>query len=404
MSQALLPVAILAGGLGQRLGPLTARLPKPLVDVNGEPFIVHQLRLLRANGAQRVVVCIGFRGEAIQDVIGDGSRYGLDVCYSCDGANLLGTGGAIKNALPLLGPSFLVLYGDSYLPCNYRQVQTFFEHSDKLALMTVFRNNGQWDRSNVEFRDGIIYAYDKRMLNPRMRHIDYGLGAFRAEAFDDIQPNEPCDLAAIYQTLLARKQLDPFEVEQRFYEIGSLAGLEETRAHLASRDVGVDPARPATNASGELELLRQAVDDQARLLDALRDRAEAASRRETEARSMLLEAHEQILQRDKLIAELRGIGSGPREISLLEERTQWAQRATAEVAQRDEVIRRLQAALEEQTAWAQRSAAEVAHRDAIIHNLQVSARVSGTIVARLTLLQRVLPGKLRSLMRERLRI
>jgi NDP-sugar pyrophosphorylase family protein len=234
----LLPVAILAGGLGKRLGRLTGRLPKALVDVNGEPFIAHQLTLLRANGARRVVLCVGFQGGAIQDVIGDGSAYGVDLTYSWDGPNLLGTAGALKKALPLLGESFLVVYGDSYLRCDYRHVQSVFERSQTLALMTVFRNDGLWDQSNVEFSGGAIVAYDKASANPRMRHIDYGLGAFHMAAFDEVPDNESFDLATLYQSLLGGGQLAAVEVEERFYEIGSPAGLDETRAYLAARRLG----------------------------------------------------------------------------------------------------------------------------------------------------------------------
>lgn len=153
----------------------------------------------------------------------------------------------------------------------------------------------------------------------------------------------------------------------------------------------------------ELELLRQALGEQTQVMDALRARAESASAHETELRALLLDAHEQLRQRDETIAELRGTGPGSGQHNLLDERTQWAQRAVADVAQRDEIIRQLQAALEQQTAWAQRSAAEVAHRDAVIHQLQASARWLGAAVTRFTLLKRTLPVRLRSLVSERFR-
>jgi MurNAc alpha-1-phosphate uridylyltransferase len=234
MSDRLLPVAILAGGLGQRLGPLTARVPKALVDVAGEPFIAHQLRLLQASGARRVVICVGFLGESIQNVVGDGHAFGVEAVFSYDGPHLLGTAGALNRALPFLGDAFLVLYGDSYLTCDYQRVQSVFEASRKLALMTVFRNQGMWDSSNVEFDDGVIRAYDKRSSNARMQHIDYGLGVFGAAAFAAVPDDEPFDLATLYQALLRRDQLAACEVHERFYEIGSPAGLAETRAHLAA--------------------------------------------------------------------------------------------------------------------------------------------------------------------------
>ncbi len=233
MSRKLLPVAILAGGLATRLHPLTRILPKALVDVNGEPFIAHQLRLLRASGIERVVVCAGYLGEMIQAFVGAGTRFGLRVEFSFDGPRLLGTAGAVKRALPLLEETFFVLYGDAYLPCDYRAVHMAFDKSGKPALMTVFRNGGRWDRSNVQFVDGNILAYDKQHPTERMHHIDYGLGVFHRSAFEMVPDDQPFDLATLYRALLSRDHLAAHEVEQRFYEIGSLVGLEEARRYLA---------------------------------------------------------------------------------------------------------------------------------------------------------------------------
>lgn len=231
----MLPIAILAGGVATRLRPLTETIPKALVDVNGEPFVAHQLRLLRANGIERVIVCAGYLGEMIQECVGNGIRFGLQVEFSFDGPRLLGTGGAIKKALPLLGEAFFVLYGDSYLPCDYRAVQTEFDKSGRLALMTVFRNDGRWDRSNIEFVNGRVGAYDKRHHTPRMHHIDYGLGVFKQSAFEIVPDGQPYDLTTLYQYLLTQGELVAYETSQRFYEIGSLEGLEETRRHLTEQ-------------------------------------------------------------------------------------------------------------------------------------------------------------------------
>jgi len=231
----VLPVAILAGGLSTRLRPLTEKIPKSLLQVNGEPFIAHQLRLLRANGVRRVVLCVGHLGEMIRDVLRDGGAYGVEVDYSFDGASLLGTAGAVKNALPKLGDAFFVLYGDSYLVCDYAAIARSFSSSGKLALMTVFRNNGMWDSSNVEFEGAEILAYSKTDKTSRMHYIDYGLGAFRAAAFDSVPSGLPYDLASLYGDLLRAGQLAGFEVTQRFYEIGSPAGLEETARFIAAQ-------------------------------------------------------------------------------------------------------------------------------------------------------------------------
>lgn len=233
----MLTAALLAGGLATRLRPVTGKIPKSLVDVNGEPFVAHQLRLLQSNGIRRVVLCVGFLGELIRERIADGSEYGVNVEYSFDGETLLGTAGALKRALPLLGDSFFVLYGDSYLVCDYAAVARGFASSGQLALMTVYRNEGKWDTSNVEFEDGRILAYSKKNRTPRMKYIDYGLGVFSAKAMEIVPAGETYDLAELYGKILEKGQLAGMEIHQRFYEIGSPSGLEETANFLASERV-----------------------------------------------------------------------------------------------------------------------------------------------------------------------
>jgi NDP-sugar pyrophosphorylase family protein len=226
----MLPVAILAGGLATRLGPLTEKIPKSLISIDGEPFVAHQLRLLQRSAIQRVILCVGHLGEQIERVVGNGSSFGVQVTYSYDGATLQGTAGAIRTALPKLGESFFVMYGDSYLACNYAAIEQEFLRGGKWGLMTVFRNEGQWDASNVEFEGGRILAYNKKHLTPRMRYIDYGLGVFHADAF---LRTRAIDLADVYAELLQADQLAAMEVRERFYEMGSPAGLEEMKSFLS---------------------------------------------------------------------------------------------------------------------------------------------------------------------------
>jgi NDP-sugar pyrophosphorylase family protein len=228
-----LPVAILGGGLATRLGRLTRATPKCLLDIAGRPFIYHQLRQLHGQGVRQVVLCLGHLGEKVVEAVGDGSAFGLEVVYSFDGAELRGTAGAVRRALPLLGPVFFVLYGDSYLECSYAAVQEAYQAAGKTALMTVFRNDGQWDTSNVEFRDGRILAYDKVAPTAAMRYIDYGLSVWNRRAFEVVPETGSCSLALVCEEMLRRGELAGFEVMQRFYEIGSVVGLEETREHLA---------------------------------------------------------------------------------------------------------------------------------------------------------------------------
>lgn len=230
-----LPVAILAGGLATRLRPITEKIPKVLVPVAGKPFLDHQLALLREQGIRRVVLCLGYLGDRVQREYGDGAGHGLQIEYSFDGPVLLGTGGALKQALPLLGEKFFVLYGDSYLPIPFQPVADCFERSGKLGLMTVFQNEGRYDASNVVFARGEIVVYDKKTRRPEMHHIDYGLSVFQARAFDDWPADQPFDLSDVMQRLVARGQLAGYEVAQRFYEIGSHSGLAELESLLARR-------------------------------------------------------------------------------------------------------------------------------------------------------------------------
>jgi NDP-sugar pyrophosphorylase family protein len=227
-----LPVAILAGGLATRLKPITEKVPKLLVEVAGEPFFSHQLRLLKRAGLRRIVLCVGYLGERIVEEYGDGSKWGVQIEYSFDGPTLLGTGGALIRALPKLGEAFYVLYGDSYLPVDYLRIGEVFLDSGKLGLMTVFENRGLFDSSNVWFEDGVIRLYDKKVRSPNMQHIDYGLGAFRRAAFDGFSREGVVDLAEVQMALLKAGQLAGCEIAERFYEIGSHAGLAELDALL----------------------------------------------------------------------------------------------------------------------------------------------------------------------------
>lgn len=224
----MLPVAILAGGLATRLRPLTETIPKALIEIAGKPFIDHQLAYLRRQQITRVVLCVGFLGEMIEEHVQNGSAFGLQVTYSYDGPQLLGTGGSLKQALPLLGNAFFVLYGDSYLPCDFQAVQRAFELAHKPALMTVFKNNGQWDTSNVALStDGLSIYYNKFSIRPDMHHIDYGLSILTPAPLLQRYNENIFDFAAILHELSTCSELAPHEVFGRFYEIGSLNGINE---------------------------------------------------------------------------------------------------------------------------------------------------------------------------------
>jgi NDP-sugar pyrophosphorylase family protein len=236
-----LPVVILAGGLATRLKPLTEKIPKSLVAVAGRPFLAHQLELLQREGIREVILCVGHLGEMIQQDFGDGAAYGVTIRYSFDGPKLLGTGGAIRQALPLLPEKFFVLYGDSYLPINYRAVAESFAASNKPALMTVYKNEEKWDSSNVWFEDGQIKLYSKKEKPPQMRHIDYGLTAFNRDIISTQPEGEPFDLADLLSSLSREGRLAGYEVHTRFYEIGSHSGLAELDALMSQQQTQLKP-------------------------------------------------------------------------------------------------------------------------------------------------------------------
>jgi NDP-sugar pyrophosphorylase family protein len=235
------PVAILSGGLAKRLRPITETIPKALLSIAGRPFIAHQLRLLHSEGFRRIVLCVGYLGEMIKTELGDGSSLGMQIDYSFDGPTLLGTGGALRRALPKLGGQFLVIYGDSYMPVDYPAIIEAFVLSKKPALMTIFENEGRWDASNVWFQAGKIHRYDKKLRTPEMRHIDYGIAVLSAQVFTPHTDDLAFDLVDVYTRLVADKQIAAYEVKQRFYEIGSPEGLAELDSLLRDKPTTISP-------------------------------------------------------------------------------------------------------------------------------------------------------------------
>lgn len=228
-------MVILAGGIGTRIRSVAQGIPKALIPVGGRPFIEHQMALLRASGCREVLLCVGHLGEQIERCVGDGARLGMRVAYAWeDPAHLLGTGGALVHALPQLHENFMVMYGDSYLPVDYGAFARAFTASGAPALMSVYRNEGRWDHSNVRVEQQRVAYYDKRAPVGAANCIDYGLLAYRRDVIAAYagQPL-PLDMATILQALVARGELAAWEAPARFYEIGKPEGLHELEQHLA---------------------------------------------------------------------------------------------------------------------------------------------------------------------------
>jgi MurNAc alpha-1-phosphate uridylyltransferase len=225
---------ILAGGLATRMLPRTLTTPKVMLPVRGRPFIDWQLEKIASAGYTDVVLCIAHLGEQVRDYVGDGARHGMTVRYSEEGPNLLGTAGALRAALPLLAETFLVTYGDSYLPFDYRGPLTVLErHDDCEGVMSVYKNSGAWDASNVIADDEWVQSYQKGTTDPAFDHIDYGAIALRRNVIEPLPAGEKRDLAALQMELAQQGRLRAYRAEVRFYEIGSEAGLSDLEHFLA---------------------------------------------------------------------------------------------------------------------------------------------------------------------------
>lgn len=236
MEKTITTAAILAGGLATRLRPITETIPKILVPVTGRPFVEHQLALLKSNGIERVVFCLGHFADQVMNHVGDGSGYGLQVEYSLDGDALLGTGGALRKALPLLGKNFFCLYGDSYLDTSYQEVAHTHLISRFPATMSVFQNHNLGDLSNVWMEGGQLKVYSKKNRLPQMQHIDYGLCVIDGGEFLKTTPGEAFDLSDWFARLSASGKLGWHEVHRRFYEMGSPGGLQELELFLLHKE------------------------------------------------------------------------------------------------------------------------------------------------------------------------
>jgi NDP-sugar pyrophosphorylase family protein len=227
---------ILAGGLATRMRPRTLTVPKAMLEVAGRPFIDHQLERLAACGIREIVMCVAHLGEQIRDHVGDGARFGVRVAWSFEpDGRLLGTAGAIRVALDRLAPTFLVTYGDSYLPFDYAEpLRALDRHDDCDGVMAIFHNAGRWDASNVITDGTWVTRYEKNTGDPSFDHIDYGATALRRGVIAAIPPATPYGFDTIQRDLAARKRLRAVVARERFFEIGSPEGLDELDRHLRS--------------------------------------------------------------------------------------------------------------------------------------------------------------------------
>lgn len=238
---------VLAGGLGRRMLPLTERLPKCLLLVAGRPFVDWQMEWLAAQGVEQVIMSVGYRGDLVRRHLGDGSRFGLQVCYVDDGDVPLGTGGALRLIVDrgIAEPIFFVLYGDSYLTTGLGEIETAYTVRSAPVLMTVYRDRDGLEKPNAVFDGTLVTRYEKGLQDPpeEMRYVDYGLSLWERQVVESMVPEGAvADLANLFRMLSEADQLAGLEMQERFYEIGSPRGLKDLESHLQEvDDLGISP-------------------------------------------------------------------------------------------------------------------------------------------------------------------
>lgn len=226
-------VVILAGGLSTRLRPMTEEIPKSLIEIQAKPFLEYQLEFLKKGGVEDIVLCIGYLGGQIEKYFGDGKRFGVNLRYSYEKEQLLGTAGALKNTEQLLEDQFFVMYGDSYLFLDFASIMPYFNNFDKLGLMVVYKNYDRYDRSNVVIEGNLVKQYSKKDKTEGMIYIDYGASVLRKKALKLVPQNQVYSLEELFSQLIEREELLAYEINKRFYQIGSPEGLEEFKRYLS---------------------------------------------------------------------------------------------------------------------------------------------------------------------------
>jgi NDP-sugar pyrophosphorylase family protein len=224
---------ILAGGLATRLRPITERIPKSLIQIHGKPFLQYQLERLRDEGVADIILCVGYLGDQIVEYFGDGRKYGVNITYSYDGKHLLGTAGSLKKAEKFLCEEFFLTYGDSYLFIDYPAVMSWFKKFDKQGLMLVYKNWDQYDKSNVSIEGALVKSYSKTNKTKDMIYIDYGASILRRETLQLVPDGEVYSLEELFAQLIEQQQLLAYEVKERFYQIGSIDGIEEFKQYIS---------------------------------------------------------------------------------------------------------------------------------------------------------------------------
>jgi len=220
-------VAILAGGLGTRLRPLTLHVPKSMASVEDVPFLQHQLELLKRHDLSKIIMCVGYLGDKIKEYFGDGRNLGMNIQYSFE-KKPLGTGGALKNAEDLLEDEFMVLNGDTFLDMDYQGLIQSFYRMKKCGMVVCFKNQPKMMKNNIEIDDKKKIIKYSKAVEEKANTVDAGVQIFKKEVLELILPHKKISLEEeTYPVLIQKNQLVGYITPQKFYDIGTLKQLKE---------------------------------------------------------------------------------------------------------------------------------------------------------------------------------
>ena len=221
---------ILSGGKGTRVKKYTKKIPKCLIEINGKPFLYHQLEYLKKNNIKNVIVSVNYLGGKISSYLKKNIDF-INTKIVNDGKRPLGTGGAIIKSLRFLKKNFYIIYGDSYLNFNLKKLAK----KKNLATMAIFRNNNKYDKSNIELKKLGKIFYHKNNENKKLKYIDYGVSYVNKRIFKEIKKNIKFNLPDFFDEISKRNMLSGYKVIKRFYEIGSYNGIKDLKNYLKKK-------------------------------------------------------------------------------------------------------------------------------------------------------------------------
>jgi NDP-sugar pyrophosphorylase family protein len=229
-------IAILCGGFGTRLYPVTKYLPKSLYPINGKPFIDYQLERLKSGGFNHIVLLVSHFGNEIREYVGNGERYGLNIEYSFDDAK--GTLPAIKKAFKFLDYNFFITYGDSYLTADFKDIQKTYDAQNKPFLVTIYKNNDETlHKNNIAYINNQIVDYSQLNLNNSCQYVDYGITILNKNYLDNIDETWYTNVSNLYNFAIAKNNLASYVIKERFYEVGSLRGIQDFTKYVIRKDL-----------------------------------------------------------------------------------------------------------------------------------------------------------------------